>query len=175
MTGSLADMLVRDLEKLGFEVDAAENGLQAWEQFQRDACQIVVTDWNMPEMSGIDLVRRIRALEREEYVYLILLTGRTEKTDLIAGMEAGADDFIVKPFEVEELRVRLHAGERMIKIQHALARQKKELEAWKAKAEKVTEELKRSNADLDQFAYAAWHDLKGPLNTQKSYTELLRP
>ena len=166
-------VLRRDLQELGFEVNAAENGREAWDKFQEGAYPIVVTDWNMPEMSGIDLVRRIREVPREEYIYLILLTARAEKTDLIAGMEAGADDFIVKPFEPDELRVRLRAAERMLQIQHALAKQKKELELWKAKAEKMTEELKRSNAELGQFAHAAWHDIGQSLRTQKDYTGLL--
>lgn len=148
-------MLEFDLQTLGFDVESAEDGSDAWDKFQRGNYPLVVTDWNMPQMSGIDLVRRIREAPREEYVYLIVLTGRAEKADLIAGMEAGADDFIVKPFQKEELRVRLRAAERMLNIQHAMAR--------------LQAELKRSNSDLDQFAYAAWHDLRAPLRSLKDY------
>jgi len=145
-------MLARNLQKLGFAVEVAVNGKDAWEKFEREVYSIVVTDWNMPEMNGIELVRRIRGAEGKEYVYLIVLTARTESMDLMEGIEAGADDFIPKPVELEELRVRLRLGERMVRNQQALTEQKHELEVWKAKAEKMSAELKRLNVDVDQFA-----------------------
>jgi sigma-B regulation protein RsbU (phosphoserine phosphatase) len=129
-------MLERDLKKLGYEVHGVANGKDAWDQFQEQRHPIVISDWEMPEMSGIELVKRIRGLPGEEYVYLVLLTSRTAKKDLIEGMEAGADDFIAKPFELEELRVRLRAGQRIIEMERSLARQKNELEDWKTRVQK---------------------------------------
>ncbi len=113
--------LQRQLEGWGHEVVAAEDGAEAWEKFQQHPCDIVVTDWDMPRLDGRALVERIRGSEASGYVYLIMLTGRTEKTDLVAGMEAGADDFLAKPFDQNELRVRLNAGERIIRLERNLA------------------------------------------------------
>lgn len=89
---------------------------------------IVITDWMMPKMNGLDLIRRIRATESDEYVYVILLTSKSEQGDLIKWMDAGADDFITKPFQLDELRVRLRAGRRVVDLEHTVARRKKELE-----------------------------------------------
>lgn len=114
-------MLQRQLEKWGHEVIAAVDGKDAWEKFQADDFSIVVSDWMMPEMDGIELVRRIREAETTGYVFVILLTARSEKEDIIVGMEAGADDFLSKPFDQGELRVRLRAGERIINLERDLA------------------------------------------------------
>ncbi|MGH7287277.1 MAG: response regulator [Myxococcota bacterium] len=105
------------LQKWGCEVTAAENGVEAWSAFQRDEFPVVITDWMMPELDGVELVRRIRAGPRPGYVYVILLTGKGQKEDLVSGMEAGADDFLTKPFDRDELRVRLRAGERIVALE----------------------------------------------------------
>ena len=125
-------MLQRDLTKLGYEVSVAENGRDAWDQFSAHRFPLVVTDWMMPEMSGLDLIRRIRASQSDEYSYVILLTSRSEHIDLIDGMESGADDFITKPFQPDELRVRLRAGHRVIDLEHALLKRKREIESARA-------------------------------------------
>ncbi len=119
-------LLVRTLQKWGHTVVEAEDGAQAWEYFQNDTFPMVITDWMMPNMDGIDLVRNIRSVPREEYVYIIMLTARAEKNDLIEGMEAGADDFLVKPVNNDELRVRLRAGERIVELEKKLS-----LRTWK--------------------------------------------
>jgi sigma-B regulation protein RsbU (phosphoserine phosphatase) len=113
--------LVRQLERAGHDVVAAEDGAAAWDEFQRDEFDIVVTDWDMPRMDGRELVERIRTEGRAGYTYLLMLTARSEKGDLVAGMEAGADDFLAKPFDRDELRVRLAAGERIINLERSLA------------------------------------------------------
>jgi len=105
------------LQKWGCEVTAAENGVEAWSAFQRDEFPVVITDWMMPELDGVELVRRIRSGPRLGYVYVILLTGKGQKEDLVSGMEAGADDFLTKPFDRDELRVRLRAGERIVALE----------------------------------------------------------
>ena len=113
--------LQRQLEGWDHSVVAAQDGAEAWEQFQQQPFDIVVTDWDMPRMDGRELIRCIRGSDASSYTYLIMLTGRSEKADLVAGMEAGADDFLAKPFDRSELRVRLNAGERIIELEQELA------------------------------------------------------
>lgn len=115
--------LQRQLEQWGHEVVAAEDGAEAWSQFQCHPFDIVVSDWDMPRVDGRELIQRIRGVEQSHYAYLIMLTGRSEAADLVAGMEAGADDFLAKPFDRDELRVRLRAGERIIQLERRLAAQ----------------------------------------------------
>jgi len=110
------------LQGWGHDVRSAADGSAAWELFRREPCWLVISDWQMPGMNGVELVRRIRANAKPgNYVYIILLTSRSEKSDLVEGMEAGADDFVSKPFDKEELRVRIRAGERIIQLERALA------------------------------------------------------
>ena len=85
------------LQTWGHEVVTAANGAEAWQRFTTEAFPIVISDWMMPEMDGVELVRRIRAWECLGYVYIMLLTARAQTADLVEGMEAGADDFIPKP------------------------------------------------------------------------------
>jgi sigma-B regulation protein RsbU (phosphoserine phosphatase) len=112
--------LQTDLEKWGHEVTIAEDGEQAWELFQRDRHAIVITDWMMPKLDGLELVKLIRSAESSDYVYIIMLTAKAEKHDIVAGMGAGADDFLVKPFHRDELQVRLRAGIRITNLNRAL-------------------------------------------------------
>ncbi len=115
------------LQKWGYEVAVAVNGTEAWRLFEQEEFPIVISDWMMPEMDGPELIRRIRASARPNYVYAILLTARSQKDDLVEGMEAGADDFVSKPFDRDELHVRLRAGERIVKLERALEDQNKAL------------------------------------------------
>ncbi len=119
--------LARQLARWGHDVVVAENGQEAWKSFCDGRFDIVLTDWEMPELSGVELVRRIRDREAPEYVYVILLTSRSDKSDVISGIEAGADDFVSKPFDHGELRVRLLAGERVVRLERALKQQNAEL------------------------------------------------
>lgn len=112
--------LQNDLEKWGHEVVAAEDGEQAFELFQDQKFSIVITDWMMPNVDGLQLVQKIRGLDRENYVYVIMLTAKAEKHDIVAGMGAGADDFLAKPFHRDELNVRLRAGIRITQLNRAL-------------------------------------------------------
>ena len=89
---------------MGPRGDSSDNGAEAWSLFETGTYPLVVTDWMMPEMDGPELIRRIRACPAPGYVYVILLTAHTQKADVVHGMEAGADDFVTKPFDREELR-----------------------------------------------------------------------
>lgn len=123
-----AHVLQAHLEKWGHEISAAEDGAEAWRLFEDGEVELVITDWIMPEIDGLELVRRIRATPRAGYVYIILLTAKSRKEDIVRGMEAGADDFLVKPFDPEELRARIRAGERVIRLEQNLARRNEELQ-----------------------------------------------
>tara|TARA_R110002073_G_scaffold56905_27_gene144876 strand:- start:5740 stop:6174 length:435 start_codon:yes stop_codon:yes gene_type:complete len=108
------------LEKWEYEVTVAKDGSEAWQCFQNDDFSLVICDWMMPGIDGPDLIRRIRAARDHAYVYALLLTAKSKKGDLVEGMESGADDFISKPFNHDELHVRLRAGERIINLERSL-------------------------------------------------------
>jgi DNA-binding response OmpR family regulator len=111
------------LQKWGHEVVVAGDGAEAWQLFAAGEFPIVITDWLMPEVDGVELIRRIRGHSERGYVYTILLSAKSKKEDLVEGMEAGADDFLTKPFDRDELRVRLREGERIINLERTLAEQ----------------------------------------------------
>ena len=115
--------LSRQLAAWDHQVMEAQDGEAAWALFQSSPYDLVITDWEMPRLSGVEFIQRIRQANRPEYVYVIMLTSRSDKSDVVKGIEAGADDFVSKPFDREELRVRLLAGERIIRLEHALTRQ----------------------------------------------------
>jgi len=115
------------LRAQGHEVLEASDGELAWELVGRNQVSFVVSDWLMPNLAGVDLCRRIRAANFEHYVYVILCTSKGAKSDLIEGMDAGADDFLVKPISPEELRVKVRAGERVLRLQQGLAEKNREL------------------------------------------------
>jgi len=112
-----------------YRVTAVENGLDAWEVLQReDPPQLAILDWMMPGMDGIELCRKIRGREQGSYLYVLLLTAKDNKQDVIAGLEAGADDYLTKPFDVDELHARVRAGKRILDLQAALIRAHDELQ-----------------------------------------------
>lgn len=103
--------------KLGYNVLSASNGKEAYRLWQKERPEIVITDWEMPVMNGLELCSKIRAEIGETYTYIIVVTGRDNATDVVEGMEAGADDYITKPFNKAELNVRIKAGERVLSLQ----------------------------------------------------------
>jgi phosphoserine phosphatase RsbU/P len=110
-------MLGRTLEQWGFEVVVAHDGAAAWDVVVGDKPPaLAILDWMMPQLDGIDLCRRIRATSLASPVYLILLTARDSQADLVAGLEAGADDYLTKPFDPDELRARIHVGRRTLAL-----------------------------------------------------------
>ncbi len=110
-------------KRLGFhdmDVVVAHNGKVALDVLYHSDIRMVITDWIMPEMDGLELCRRIRASSISGYVYIILLTGKRENKDILEGMEAGADDYMPKPFNSDELKVRLDAGMRILSLEQNL-------------------------------------------------------
>jgi diguanylate cyclase (GGDEF)-like protein len=121
-------LLEAKLVKWGYEVTVTCDGDQAWEALQaQDAPRLAILDWMMPGMDGVEICRRMRKQAGEPYTYLILLTALHRDEDLITGMEAGADDYLTKPFKTHELRVRLRAGRRIIELQNELIESRESL------------------------------------------------
>lgn len=116
------------LRNCGHEVLETCDGEAAWQILQREDIRLVVSDWMMPQVTGVDLCRRIRGASFDHYVYVILCTSKGEKADFIEGMDSGADDFMVKPITIEDLRVRVRAGERVLNLERTLALKNHELQ-----------------------------------------------
>lgn len=122
-------LLRKTLEGWGYEVVGAVTGLEALHLLMgEDAPSLAILDWIMPEVEGVDLCRRVRAGPERRQPYLILLTGKGGKENVLKGLESGADDFITKPFDLDELRMRLHVGQRIVNLQLHLSRQVDQLE-----------------------------------------------
>lgn len=117
------------LENYGYEVITANDGQQAWDILtQREDINLVLSDWVMPNIDGTQLCQLIRQSHRSRYTYIILMTAIGEEKAVVRGMEAGADDFLRKPVESEELRVRLNAGQRIIELENTLAERNQKLQ-----------------------------------------------
>jgi DNA-binding response OmpR family regulator len=122
-------ILVANLRNWGYDVMAVEDGTRAWEVLQtREAPQLLILDWLMPGKDGIEICRQIRQGPQTRPLYLILLTARRGQEDKIYGLRSGADDYITKPFNREELRARVQVGIRVLELQGALAQRVRELE-----------------------------------------------
>ena len=111
------EIVVEDLRHFGYEVTAASDGREAFELVRTGMYRLVVSDWQMPHMSGLDLCREIRKRGWSGYIYFILLTLRGGVDNVVCGLDAGADDFLTKPFQPQELRMRLRTGERVLGLE----------------------------------------------------------
>jgi len=121
-------MLAAVLRKAGHEPVETVNGREAWEALQQpDAPRLVILDWMMPEMDGLEVLRRVRAVETDRPPYILMLTSRTDKAEIIAGLDAGANDYLAKPFDVGELRARVEVGRRLVETQDELAKSREAL------------------------------------------------
>lgn len=170
-----AVLLKKMLEKEGFQVILAENGkegLKAFAENQKDI-SLIITDWLMPEMDGLEMCQKIRQMETEHYVYVIFLSAKENKQDIVAGLKAGADDYLTKPFSHEELIARVNVGLRIVRLQQELKKANHHLEILattdmltgvlnrRALRQRLIEELERCArketslclfmADLDHF------------------------
>lgn len=122
-------MLEAILGKWGYEVVATSNGQEAWEALQMDdPPPLAILDWMMPGMDGLEFCQKVRQVHFAQPPYIILLTGKRQKEDVISGLEAGANDYIRKPFDRDELRARIQVGERVVRLESALSKRVKELQ-----------------------------------------------
>ena len=122
-------LLEKALAKWGYEVIVTENGRDALSQLVAEGAPgLAVLDWMMPDLDGVEVCRRVIAARRTQPSYLILLTARKQKSDIVAGLQAGASDYVTKPFDLGELRARVRVGERVIELETALRNRVQELE-----------------------------------------------
>lgn len=112
--------LRRQLVEFGYTTYVSANGLEAWEQIERNGIPLVITDWMMPALDGPGLIQHIRAAKLPTYTYVILLTVRGARNDVVAGLDTGADDYITKPSDPNELRARIAIGARIIDLETKL-------------------------------------------------------
>lgn len=156
-------VLEATLLKWGHETIIAEDGEQALAVLQKeDAPPLAVLDWMMPKLAGVDVCRRVREMPTAAPTYIILLTAKTEKADVVAGLEAGADDYLTKPFERSELRARIEVGERMVNLQKNLADRVEELN-------QTLGELKQAEAEIRNLSMT--DDLTG-LHNRRGFLAL---
>lgn len=113
-------LLARFLKKAGYEVDAVADGVTAFEMMIKRYYPILITDWEMPGMDGVELCKTLRNLQLDGYVYVLLLTARDAKEHMVAGLEAGADDYLIKPIYEPELLARLNTARRILALEHTL-------------------------------------------------------
>ena len=149
------------LRKHGYQVDVADDGDAGWTRYQELHYSIVLTDWLMPGLTGPELCERIREYEGEAepnaYTYVILITGKTEKSNITLGLEAGADDYVTKPFDSGELIARLRTGRRILDLQASMRRAQRKLEEL-ASRDGLTGVLNRRALDerlVEAFSYFA--------------------
>jgi DNA-binding response OmpR family regulator len=135
-------LLTKTLEGLNHEPLVAWDGHEAWERFIAEPVDVVITDWMMPRVDGLELTRRIRARARERYTWVLLLTALHGKERYLDGMDAGADDFMSKPPDRQELQVRLRVAERILSLQQEV-RQLEGLLPICSYCKKIRDELDR--------------------------------
>lgn len=138
----------------GFEVATAADGAEAWEILRRQRYPIVLTDWMMPGMDGVELIRAIRARLGTDYTWVILLTAHSDETAFREGMAAGADDFLAKPWRAEELEARLEVARRHMQLQQQLA--------------ETNRTLRRSNRELEVFHHRVSRELEAAARVQRA-------
>ncbi len=142
-------MLKTFLSKAGYEVVVATDGLEAWALLQQpDAPRLGILDWMMPRMDGIQLCRKIRNWTESFYIYIVMLTARTQSQDILDGLEAGVDDYLTKPFNPQELMVRLRAGRRILDLQERLVAACEKLQVFVADNPEADRQNRTSLVDL---------------------------
>ena len=130
-------LLQKTLGEWGYDVIAVENGQKALEIFLEGEVKLIIADWMMPEMDGISLCREIRTEADSGYAYVILLTGKDRKEDIVQGLDAGADDYLTKPFDIDELKVRIRTGERVLQLEKELVEKNASLVSLNTKLEEL--------------------------------------
>ena len=113
-------LLEKSISKWGYDVAKARNGREAFEQTGMDDIDILVSDWQMPEMNGLELCQKVRSLKLQRYIYIILISAKDSDPDIVRGLQGGVDDYLTKPLNLDELKARLEIGARIITLEREL-------------------------------------------------------
>ena len=152
-------MMSHCLKKKGFNVFEASNGIETFTSILEHPINIAVIDWVLPGMDGIDVCRKIREKQKDSYVFIIMLTAKEDKNDLIEGFDAGVDEYIMKPVNLQELIARIKVGSRIVRLERKLIEKQRELAG--------TSEMK------NKFIGIVAHDLRNPVISIRGFSELL--
>ena len=163
-------LLSTALTKLGHTVREAKNGREAWYAWLTGEYPLVISDWMMPDLDGLEFCRRIRADARAEYSYIVLLSSRSGKVNYLEAMTAGADDFVTKPFEKEEFAARVRVAERILGLHATLRAANTDLER---RVGERTAQLAAAMRAKGEFLSRASHELRTPMNHILGFAQLL--
>lgn len=168
--GVIRLLLTSALTKHGHDVHEATNGREAWDAWRGGQFPFVISDWIMPDLDGLEFCRRIRAEPRVDYTYIVLLTSRSGKTNYLDAMDAGADDFITKPFEKDAFAARVRVAERILGLHASLRAANTDLERRVCER---TAELETALHAKDEFLSRASHELRTPMSHVLGFAQLL--
>jgi DNA-binding response OmpR family regulator len=163
-------LLSSALTKLGHDVHEATNGCDAWDAWHGGEFPLIISDWMMPDLDGLEFCRRIRAERRADYTYIVLLTSRSGRTNYLEAMNAGADDFITKPFDKDALAARVRVAERILGLHANLRAANTDLERRVCERTSELETALRAKGD---FLSRASHELRTPMNHILGFAQLL--
>ena len=175
-------LVKKAVAKIGHEVIVTENGKQAWEAFQEHEPDMVISDWMMPEMDGLELCKRIRSSDKKTYSYIMLLTAKDKTTDLVEVFDAGADDYIIKPFKPDELRSRIKSGERIARLESQHHELQENLSIKNKRLDDALQNLQATQAQamqsekmasIGQLAAGVAHEINNPIGFVGSNLEAL--
>lgn len=165
-------LVKKAIKKIGHDVIEAENGKIAWALFLEHKPDMIISDWMMPEMTGIELCQKIRGSDKKTYSYIMLLTSKDTTTDLVEVFDAGADDYIIKPFKPDELRSRIKTGERIVQLerqhhdmQEELIQKNNKLDETLADLQATQSQILQSEkmASIGQLAAGVAHEINNPI------------
>ena len=178
---STRKLLEMRLSKWGYSVVSACDGNEAWEILQKnDAPRLALLDWIMPEMNGVELCEKIKKEGNLPFTFVILLTSKTDKDDIVRGLDSGADDYVIKPFNANELRSRLAAGVRILKYEAELKEKNSELARFASEMEILANERARQLVHSDRMATLGVmsagiaHEINNPLTFISNNAQILQ-